>query len=221
MSLGGDDAARLGVMIADASGHGVAAALMAAETRAYLRALALQSADVGSLATLTNRRLTPDAPAAWAFVTLFLASLEAATRTLIYTSAGHCPAYVLGADGSTRHVLESTGWPLAIDGSTVFHSSVPLVLQPGDMVFIYSDGLTEAMSATGEMFGFDRAIECVRAQRGASAELILSSLFAAVSRFLDGRPQADDITAVLIKVDGPPDGDGITAGSIVADTIGL
>jgi phosphoserine phosphatase RsbU/P len=176
---------------------------------------------VGSLATLTNRRLTPDSPDGWAFVTLFLASLDAAARTLSYISAGHCPAYVLDADGGTRQVLESTGWPLAIDGSTVFNSSVPLVLQPGDMVFIYSDGLTEAMSAAGEMFGFDRAIECVRAQRGESVELILSSLFAAVSGFLEGRPQADDITAVVIKVDGPPDGDGITAGSIVADTIGL
>src|SRR4051794_34174476 len=91
----------LGVVIGDVSGHGFGPALLIAELRAYLRAFLLTRTDVGEIVGLLNRALADDAPEGY-FATLLLACLDPATRSFVYASAGHVPAYILGRDGEVK-----------------------------------------------------------------------------------------------------------------------
>jgi PAS domain S-box-containing protein len=200
LPLAGGDQESLGVMVADASGHGVGAALLVAEARAYLRALALTRADVGALLTLANRRLGTDLVTDH-FVTLFLMRLDLHNRYLVYASAGHCPGYVLDRHGRTRAVLASTGVPLGTDPAGVFPESPAIPLGRGGLVFLFTDGIMEAASPGGELFGLGRALGVVRAHRHQTPDEILDALFDAVSDF-SGPHLQDDRTAVILKAQG-------------------
>ena len=104
----------LDVLVADAVGHGIAAALVMAETRAYVRALALSCTDLGRLLSLTNRRLA-DELVSGNFVTVLLMRVEPQTRSLCYASAGHWPADVFYCQGNIRATLSSTGVPIGLE----------------------------------------------------------------------------------------------------------
>jgi serine phosphatase RsbU (regulator of sigma subunit)/putative methionine-R-sulfoxide reductase with GAF domain len=190
----------LGVVVADASGHGIGAALLMAETRAYLRALALTCGDAATLLALTNRRLASDLVTDH-FVTLFLLVLDPRARSVQHSSAGHCPGYVLDDQGSIKAVLASTGSPLGIDPANEFPAGPPVALEPGDLLFLYTDGIVEAASPKGELFGVERALGVVHAHRHETPDEILGVLFDAVSDFCAHSPH-DDITAVIIKAEG-------------------
>src|SRR6202011_3493847 len=167
------------VLVADVSGHGIAAALLAGQTRAYLRAFALTCSDVGTILTLTNHRLATDLVTDH-FVTLLLVQLDPRTRTLAYASAGHCPGYVLDHQGQIKAVLASTGGLLGIDSTSEFPTGPSLTLEPGELVFLYTDGIVEAGSSTGKPFGLKRSLDVVRAHRQETPDEILEALFDAV-----------------------------------------
>src|SRR5262249_41753577 len=135
----------LGIAVGDASGHGIGAALLIAETRAYVRALALSHTDVGTVLALTNRRLA-EVTADDHFVTLLLARLAPGTRSLACSNAGHWPGYVLDARGEVKAVLQSTGTPLGLDLGGGFPAAPAVILEPGDLVFLLTDGVVEAFS---------------------------------------------------------------------------
>lgn len=190
---------RLGVVVADASGHGIGAALLTGQTRAYLRALSLAFADVGLLLTLTNQHLTGSA-AADHFVTAVLVSLDTFTRTLTYASAGHVPGYVLDREGQIKAALASTDMPLGIDLVSVFSASAAVPLETGDLVLLLTDGVIEAAAPSGAPFGLARAVGFVRQHRQEAPRTILTALFEAVCAFCEHRLE-DDLTAVIIKCD--------------------
>jgi serine phosphatase RsbU (regulator of sigma subunit) len=193
----GDEA--LGLVIADVTGHGVGPALLMAATRAYLRAFAQTSTDPGRILALTNRVLAADLTEG-RNVTLLLARLDTAARTLLYTSAGHPPGWVIGSAGQVRHSLLSTDMPLGIRPDGDFPTAPALALAPGDVVLLLTDGVLEERSPEGEQFGQERAVAVVAAHRRSSARDIVEALYAEVRRFSRDRPQADDITALVVKV---------------------
>ena len=199
LRVGGQE--RLVALVGDASGHGIAAALLMAETRAYLRALALTCADVGTLLTLSNQRLAGDPLADYFFVTLFLLCLDPATRSLVHASAGHCPGYVLDSQGRTKAVLASTGCPLGINPAHTFPTGPLTALEPGDLLLLFTDGIVEATSPDGELFGLERTLSIVRAHRREAPDAILDALFHAVGDF-SGHQLQDDLTAVILKAEG-------------------
>lgn len=186
----------LGIVVGDASGHGVDAALVMAETRAYLRALALDHKDVRRIVGVTNRRLAEDVGEGH-FVTLFLARLNPVTRSLVYSSAGHWPGYVLDAHGEVKTVLESTDGPLGLDPAISFATARAMMLEPGDLLFLYTDGVVDALAPDGARFGKERALRLVGAHRGEDPDAILKALFEEVRRF-SGGVQTDDMTAIVI-----------------------
>jgi serine/threonine protein kinase/serine phosphatase RsbU (regulator of sigma subunit) len=192
---------RLGVVIAEARGPGTAAALLMAETRASLRALALTCSDVGTLLSLTNRLLARRDPGPGHFVTLLLMELDPLTRSLVYASAGHCPGQVLDRHGHVKAVLASTGCPLGLGVEDEVPAGPTVPLDPGDLVFLFTDGIVEGASAEGKLFGLDRALGVVRAQRHETPEGILEALFQAVGDFCEHQFQ-DDMTAVVLKAEG-------------------
>lgn len=190
----------LGIAIGDASGHGIASALVIAEARAFVRARATSDVDVGSILTLLNQRIIEDWPENH-FVTMFFARLDPPTRTLTYSSAGHLPGYILDGGGNVRRRLESTSFPLGIEPTAEYPVAPSVVLNPGDLILLLTDGVLEAYSPDGQMFGIDRALEAVRGPRDGSPHRIVTALLRAVNEF-SGQPQTDDMTAIVMKVCG-------------------
>jgi sigma-B regulation protein RsbU (phosphoserine phosphatase) len=188
----------LGVVVADVTGHGVGAALVMAETRAYLRTLSSQTADLGEILTHINRVLADDLPDNQ-FVTLLLARLDPRTRTVAYANAGHVPGFLLDGTGEVRTTLGSLGPPLGIFGEQAYSHSGPIALEDGDHLLLLTDGVLETMDASEEQFGLDRAVQCISSQLGRSAAEMVEGLHDAVCAFQD-RALQDDVTAVILKV---------------------
>ena len=103
------------------------------------------------------------------FVTLLLARLDPGARSLIYSSAGHMTGYVFDRSGVVLSELTSTSIPLGIDAEGEFPPAPAVILNPGDLVFFYTDGVVEATAPDGSLFGIERALEVVRSTRGESA----------------------------------------------------
>lgn len=186
----------LGLAVGDASGHGVAAALVIAETRAYLKAFAVIESEPGRLLTHANRALAEDLGDG--FVTLFLARLDPATRSLTYSSAGHWPGYVFGGDGEVKAKLPSTGLPLGLDPQADYPTPPAIRLDPGDLLLLLTDGVIEAISPAGELFGIDRVLDAARGHAGTTPQNLLVALLARVDEF-DGGRVTDDQTVLLLK----------------------
>jgi sigma-B regulation protein RsbU (phosphoserine phosphatase) len=189
-----------GIAIGDASGHGIGAALLVAETRAYLRAFALTDMDPGEVLDSVNQRLVEDI-AADHFVTLFLGRLHPLTRSLVYSNAGHLPAYVLDGRGEVKMVLQSTGLPLGLVPTSDFPKGPEVQLDPGDLVFLLSDGIVEAFAGDATQFGMGRTLDVVRAHRHEPPGEIIAALMREVREW-SRSSQADDMTAIVIKVEG-------------------
>jgi sigma-B regulation protein RsbU (phosphoserine phosphatase) len=151
-----------GIVIGDASGHGIGAALLVAETRAYLRALTFTNTDPGQVLDNVNQRLFEDIGAEH-FVTLFLGRLHPLRRSLVYSNAGHLPAYVLDGHGAVKLVLSSTGFPLGAVPDSPFPNRPEVRLEPGDLLLLLSDGIVEARMRDGPLFGIGRTLEVVQA----------------------------------------------------------
>ena len=189
----------IGLAVGDVCGHGVGPALLMAATRAYLRALALTNGRVGDILTLANRALAADVDEG-RFVTLILARLDPAARALVYVNAGHPAGYVLGRDGSVRATLESTGLPLGILDDAEFPEAEAVVLEPGDLVLLLTDGIIEAAGADRDQFGTERALDVVRAHRDEPAGRIVAALHQAVRDFVGKDELIDDVTSLVIRV---------------------
>jgi serine phosphatase RsbU (regulator of sigma subunit) len=197
IGLGGDGMA---IVLADASGHGIGPALIVAETHAYLHALTTICSDVGQILTLTNQRLAGE-NLDDRFVTLFLGRLDPSGKSLVYSSAGHCPGYLLDADGKIKMVLASLGLPLGIDANKAYPTSLPIPLQSDDLLLLYSDGVIDARAPSGEPFGVDRMLDVVRLRLRDPLENILDALFCEISDYSPDCRTQDDRTAVLLRVE--------------------
>ncbi len=187
---------RLGVAVADVSGHGLGPALLMAATRAYLRALARADRPVGETLTLANRVLCEDTGDE-RFVALLFSSLDPRTRTFAYAGAGQ-HGYLLDAAGKVTP-LDPTGPPLGIDPDVEYPTAPPRVLEAGQVVLVFTDGLTEARSPDGSFFGAERTLAVAAAARGRPASEMARALCGAVREFSVDHPPADDITVVVIR----------------------
>jgi phosphoserine phosphatase RsbU/P len=193
----------VGIAIGDVSGHGFGPALLMAEMRAYLRAFACTRTDVAEILSLTNQALVIDVDGR--FATLLLARLDAgktfAENTFVHASAGHNTAYILDAAGNVKSLLKSTGMALGVIPDGEFSAAAPVHLQSGDVVFLLTDGIVEAHGADQALFGADRALEIVRANRTKTAKEIVHILCSSAREFCSYRTQVDDMTAIIIKAE--------------------
>ena len=189
---------RVGVVLADVSGHGLGPALVMSQTRAYLRALLTLGLNVSELVTRLNDFLIEDGVEDY-FVTLFLAQIDPRDQSLVYASAGH-QCYLLGPADKVE-LLESTGMVLGVIPQRVPQAE-PRKLQPGQLVLFLTDGVQETAGPEKDLFGMERALAIVRANRDKPAREIVDAIYLAARRFAQGRTQEDDITAVVVKVVG-------------------
>jgi sigma-B regulation protein RsbU (phosphoserine phosphatase) len=134
----------VGVVVGDVSGHGVGPALLMAETRAYLRILALNSLDSGVILTAANRVLSDDVGED-RYVTMFFLRLNPSQRKIAYVNAGHIPGYIIGASGDVISSLKRTAVPLGLRADTIYKQSSEIELAPGQIVLMLTDGFEEAL----------------------------------------------------------------------------
>ena len=187
---------RLGLVLADVSGKGLSAALLMASLQASVRTAALLPDDVAGRLAAVNRLLV-DASESNRYATLFMGEYDEASSRLQYANCGHNPPLVVRFGGE----VERLG-PTAMVVGLVEDwrcDTATTALGPGDVLVVYSDGISEASDAGGDEFGDQRLADIVRAMRGAPLEELADSVYEAVRRFSHGE-QADDQTLVLARV---------------------
>jgi steroid delta-isomerase-like uncharacterized protein len=186
---------RLGLVVGDATGKGMPAALVMATTRGMLRAVAQSLDSPGEVLARGNEALYPDVPSEM-FVTCFYAILDPAAGRLRYANAGHDLPYVLH-HGEGTHELRARGMPLGLMPEMSYEEK-EAVLREGDSVLFYSDGLVEAHDPHYEMFGFPR-LGALIAEYGKERSLVDSLLEELYSFTGEGWEQEDDITLLTLK----------------------
>lgn len=201
--IGGDyydfikrDDGRLVIALGDVSGKGTAAALLMSSLHAAIHAQAGSHDSLVATISAVNRYLADNIPAN-RFITLFYAELDPDSGALSFLNAGHNPPLIVHAAGTVEQ-LASGGLPLGIKRDAEYREG-RTQMQAGDVLVIYSDGVTEANSPTGEEFGPTRLYEVVSRNVDASAAGIRDRIESALTKFAQGTRAADDITLVIVK----------------------
>jgi phosphoserine phosphatase RsbU/P len=196
---------RLALAIGDASGKGLAAALMISNVQSSLRTAATFVGDDGPAVLAAVNRQVHAASLADRYATLFYGVFDAGTRALEYVNAGHNPPMVFRRDGSILP-LAAAGVPLGIFPDSTYTPET-IQLNPGDVIVAYTDGVVEALNLAGEEWGTDGLRQSVRRILGGrvgqcaapSAEGVVSAVFGAVDNFSQGQ-QRDDATVAVVRV---------------------
>ncbi len=190
---------RLGIAIGDVSGKGVGAALMMASLEASLRALASVVQDTADLMERVNG-LVRQASSANRYATLFYAEYDPATRLLTYVNAGHNPPVVVrNGDGPCQVLRLETGgsvvglFPQRYQRGVITH-------EPGDLVVLFTDGVSESMNVRDEEWGEERLIELAVTCREFPAREAMRRILGAAQAFAAGASQHDDMTLVVLRV---------------------
>jgi serine phosphatase RsbU (regulator of sigma subunit)/predicted ester cyclase len=191
------DDERLGIVVGDATGKGVPAALVMASTRSMLRAVAqaMGSSSPGEVLGRVNDPLATDVPPNM-FVTCFYAILDPKKASLSYANAGHDLPYVRSSGGDAEE-LRARGMPLGLMPG-MHYEEKEVVLHKGESVLFYSDGLVEAHNPKGEMFGFPRlrALVAEHGEKHSLGDALLEDLYSFVG---EGWEQEDDITLLTLR----------------------
>lgn len=187
---------RIGLVLGDVSGKGMPAALMVSTLHSALRLLLDHTPFGPSLLERLNRHIV-ESSAANKFITMLIAELDPHTGVLHYMNAGHNPGILLRGDDTVEQ-LGAGGLPLGLLPEARFQSRA-VTMEPGDLLCIYSDGITEAESPNEEEFGMGRLIDLLRWQRYQPLSEMMEAIPRAVGEFSRGLPQGDDQTVVLLR----------------------
>jgi serine phosphatase RsbU (regulator of sigma subunit) len=176
----------------------VGPALFMALTRTLIRTYAAEYETRPDLAlSAVNRRILADTHTSL-FVTVFYGVLDPLSGTLAYSNAGHNPAYLLSRQaGGAVQDLPRTGMPLGVFDYATWEQGV-VSLAPGDVLVLYTDGITEAQDRHGAFFGEERLLTMVQANQGRAAKDIADALLKEVHAFVGDAPRYDDITLLVV-----------------------
>jgi serine phosphatase RsbU (regulator of sigma subunit) len=187
---------RLGLLVADVADKGTGAALYMALSRTLIRTYAMQYPDAPEKALqAANERILADTESDQ-FVTVFYGVLDTNTGTFTYANAGHNPAYLFSSHEAPLE-LARTGVPLGMFEKMQWRRSL-VQMAGGDLLVLYTDGVTEAQDADEVEFGQARLIEAMGHRNGRSASELQTHLLQAIETFVGDAPQFDDITAMLV-----------------------
>jgi sigma-B regulation protein RsbU (phosphoserine phosphatase) len=180
---------RLAVVLADVSGKGMGAALLMSSTRSVLRMHAARGLSPGEVLSEVNSLLVEDFPPS-RFVTLIYSVLDPAKRRITFASAGHLPPVFVDSSGA-RFLEADAGLPLGI--MECDFSEHEIEMPAGSRLFLYSDGVTEAINSSFEEYGAVRILQHV-----SNPTPTVESLLNDVGEFTSGHPKSDDVTVVMI-----------------------
>jgi len=187
----------LDLVMADVSGHSVGAALIMVETRSVLRAQMQAPRSAREILRLLNELLYEDLTRAELFITMFCSTFDLKSRTLSYANAGHSRPLLYRRGGWQE--LDADGLILGVEPLVEFEEK-KVTLEPGDLLFVYTDGIIEAEGAGGEMFGVERLSEVLSGALAEPPERVIDRVMAEVAAFAGAVPLQDDISMVVMKV---------------------
>lgn len=191
------DSPECGIVIADVADKGMPAALLMTVTRSIVRASVISTRRPADAIGQANRLVCADSPHGL-FVTLFYAQLDPLTADVLYVNAGHAPAWLQRAADVGWIELTRTGLPLGMFHDQVLHQH-PIHLEPGDLLFFYTDGVLDAVDPHGQAFGVERLRRLLLEHRRAPATEMASAIEHALREFRQGGLLFDDITFVIVK----------------------
>ena len=188
----------LAFMIADVSGKGIPAAMFMMRAKTTIKDLAESGLNPDEIFTVANKRLCENNDAGM-FVTAWLGILDLKTGVVRFVNAGHNPPLVRHEDGEFEYLKARGGMVLAgMDG--VKYRTNELSLSPGDMIFLYTDGVTEATNGSGELYGDDRLISLANQNITKNTKQLISAVKEGVDEFVGDAPQFDDITMLAVSL---------------------
>ncbi len=186
------------LLLADASGHGIAPALVVSQIRTMLRALVGVNLTLETTLERINNILCDDLPMD-RFITAVIGTLDAQRNTLEYCSPGQGPLIFLKPSEGEVEVRPATTCPMGIISGMDFQLDIPLIFDPGDILLIVTDGFFEWFNRSGEQFGIERLKTVAMAAADLPAQQIIEKILFEVEKFAEGTTQEDDLTAIVIK----------------------
>jgi sigma-B regulation protein RsbU (phosphoserine phosphatase) len=191
------DKYRLGVIIGDVSGKGIAAALLMAVSKTLLKATAQKGMPADNVLSEVNNMLVDQSPSNM-FVTVFYGVLDTRNGAFEYSNGGHNSPYLISADGKIRQ-LENIGGILLGTLQNAEYQSHILMLKPNDSLFFYTDGVTEAFNKNEEEFLENRLVDSLQNCNTLSAVKLVNKIISNVQTYTNGIEQSDDITCLALK----------------------
>jgi phosphoserine phosphatase RsbU/P len=195
------DQNKLCLLVGDVSGKGVPAALFMAISKALFKSEALRGFNAAEVISRVNNVLCPDNPLCM-FVTVFCAILNVATGELECCNGGHNPPLICRADGSVHLVDAPKGVAVGVMKDSQF-AAERFVLKPGDLLVLYTDGVTEAMNPQHKLFSEERLKKTLRNLWDKDPIGLVGGLRREVAAYAQGEPQSDDITLLALRYKGP------------------
>jgi phosphoserine phosphatase RsbU/P len=187
---------RIAIALGDVSGKAMPAALLMTSLQARVRVMAEDPPEVAALVTRLNRITAANCPSN-RFISFFFSVMDPASGDLVYSNAGHNPPLLMRTDGSVE-TLEGGGLILGIF-ATAKYDSCRCHVNPGDVLLLFSDGVTEAVNGANDEYGDDRLVEILRQNRHLDPAQIINAITGDVAKFAAGAPSADDLTLVVAK----------------------
>ena len=191
---------KLGVVVADASGHGVGAAMHMTTVRAFLHFGIRDYQSPAGLLSDVNYYVTRDSDATSRFMSMFFLEIDPSKKVLQWVRAGHEPAKIFAPSNRKFERMSGEGIALGVIGDYTYTDNTLEGWSPGSVILIGTDGIHETRNDAGEMFGFSRLHEIIFNNVAESAEVIQNSVIDALSSFQGNATQEDDITLIIIKL---------------------
>ena len=188
---------RIAFTIADVSGKGVPAAIFMAVSRTLIKATGIQDKPTNECMSTVNNILCDESVGSM-FVTVFYGIYDLQTGQITFTNAGHNPPYILKADGQVEVVKSPCNLVLGAVPDMPF-SCDTMKLEPGDTLYMFTDGVTEAENKNHDQFGESRLEAALAECKGAESQHIVDTVNAKVKEFINGASQSDDITQLVIR----------------------
>jgi sigma-B regulation protein RsbU (phosphoserine phosphatase) len=191
------DKYRLGVVIGDVSGKGIAAALLMAVCKTLLKATACKGQPADNILSEVNNILVDESPSNM-FVTVFYGVLDTRSGAFEYSNGGHNSPYLISTDGNVKPLSDIGGMLLGAMKIAQYESHV-IMLNPGESLFFYTDGVTEAFNKDNEEYKESRLEKVLEGKHSFSTDDLVTHVFQDVQAFTNGVEQSDDITCLALK----------------------
>lgn len=191
---------KMGIVVADACGHGIGAAMLMTSVRAFLISAIENYSNPERLLSQINNHITRDCSLSGRFTTMFFMEIDQSKKQLRWIRAGHEPALYYHAKTDSFSKLTGKGLVLGVDETFNYTANSTDELQSGDIILIGTDGISETRNKSNKFFGHEKIEEIIRTNQNSSADTIRQSLVETVQIFREDQAQEDDITLVVVKI---------------------
>jgi sigma-B regulation protein RsbU (phosphoserine phosphatase) len=187
------------VVVGDVADHGIPSALLMTTARAFLRQRTSRSGELDQVVSDVNQQIYRDVEDSGRFMTLFICEIDRSNQVIHWVNAGHDPALIYNRDGGKFEELAGNALPLGVSETAAYQKSDKALI-PGQIIMMGTDGIWEARSPQGEMFGKERFKNIIRENSGQPAKDIVQMVIKEVDRFCYPLGKADDVTLVVSKI---------------------